>query len=119
MPLSDISISKENDACIALLKEKGYFDDDKSAARFATSYALRTISLNEYLPLEEYKGNYTNNKWHIQDFDGDRFFRSLIKLYFEGITDEDYALRSVISIGLDAIYKKASSNKDWTIIDFI
>ena len=119
MPLSDISITKKNDDCISLLKGKGYFDDDKTAARFAVSYALKSTELSKYMPFDEFKVSYTNNKWHMQDFDGDRFFRSLIKIYYEGIKDEDYALRSVISIGLDMIYEIIINNKDWTIIDLI
>ncbi|MFA5660021.1 MAG: hypothetical protein WC968_01305 [Bacilli bacterium] len=119
MPLADINISVDNDECIAKLKEKGYFDDDKTTAKFAASYALSRVDLSQYKPLDEYKGSFKNNKWHMEDFDGDKFFRTLIRLYHDDVKDEDYALRAVISIGLDKILDIINNNKDWTIVDII
>lgn len=119
MPLSDINISKENNDCLTILKSKGYFDDDKTAAQFATSYALSKLNLLEFAPLDKYKGNFTNNKWHINDFDGNNVFRDLIKIYYPDSSDLDYALRSVISLGLDSIYAFISKKNNWTISDLI
>lgn len=120
MPLSDIGITKENDICINLLKEKGYFGDDKTAAQFATSYALKNINLHSFFPIESYnKGNFTNNKWHTEDFDSGAFFRSLIRLYYEDISDSDYALRAVISLGLDEVYKRIKDHREWSILDLL
>jgi len=121
MPLSDINISAQNDSCIAKMREKTYFADDKTAAQFAASFALKNLDLSDIDCLGEYKDKtgFTINKWHLQDFDSDRFFRRLIKIYHQNPGDEDYALRAIISLGLNAIYQIISNNKDWTIVDLL
>ncbi len=121
MPLSDINITAQNNSCISRMREKSYFVDDKTAAQFAASYALKNLDLSDIPCLGEYKdqSGFTENKWHTSDFDGDRFFRRLIQIYHPNPGDEDYALRAIISLGLNAIDAIISNNKDWTIVDLV
>jgi arylsulfatase A-like enzyme len=118
MPLADITISKLSDDCISTLKNKRLFDDDKTAAQFAASYALAKLDLEEY-NFRTFKINNPLNKWHTFDFDPDRFFRNLISLYYDGIDDVDYALRAVISIGLEEIHKQIEDDANWSIINLL
>jgi|LFRM01.2.fsa_nt_gb hypothetical protein len=123
MPLSQLAISSTNQKCIDMLKEKrkNYFEKEKDIAIFAAIYAISKVDLTKYSPLDKYtpEGGYSENKWHLQDVDADNFIRESLSLFYDNYEDQDFALRSIVSLGLDAIYDLIKNKENWDISDLL
>jgi len=106
--LAQIGVTDDNNACLEILKNCGYFDEKQEAARFAASLAIRK-RLFEGKNLANIGSNF-RTQWNTSLVDPDYFFRNVIKYFDLCPSDYGVGLRSLIHLGLEYIHNQIKNS---------